>query len=576
MNATPEDEALESAAWSGFVQRLGEQLALAWPAMPQRLGERYDAFVALAVERALERGFTRPAAIGRYVNLWFVWGPAFHDKPGFEWARGILAAPSTREWNIAHQLVQRSMVELERLPGTQVEPRALAASDAGVIDAFGELGPRGRLRRPVPTPLPRAACDLEAVELKLAGDAGLQDYRLVDGDWQRAVLAPPPALRIDAAHPVPDCVAVLSSQSGQGPRARLQARVRAAAVCDGDLHPALGFLGPHGGWKWIGHETRALGWPVATRDQTLPRAGPGAVIAEATSPEPQRIEIDCCGLRDEGDVLGSLKVPLSAWPAEQWWIEIQRAAPAAQALLPGPRPWARATTRCRVERDGAPQDAAPLREQFEQGLDAAIGVALHRLGAAWEALPGLTAAGFDAALGLLGGRMAATWGWHYGPGGLDGPALMRFIAAFEMDACVADLRWSGRLELAGTASRIHLELAGKSPLRSTLRRESAEPALDAVMKTAVARWRLPFTFAIEALAAERGALLQLAGPPAGALVGEAGLRPCTSGRSGWEWFAGLRLEAASVPLRVVDPLLGESRFELPIFPPTTLVDWSLG
>jgi len=81
---------------------------------------------------------------------------------------------------------------------------------------------------------------------------------------------------------------------------------------------------------------------------------------------------------------------------------------------------------------------------------------------------------------------------------------------------------------------------------------------------------------VAALATPGGRLLQALGPATGALVGEAGLRPCTTGRSGWEWFAGLRLEPVAVTLGGHDPLLGWQQQALPLLPALSLVDWRLG
>jgi len=573
----PQDEdALEEAAWRDFVRRLGVHLAGQWPAMPERLGERYDAFIDLAVQQAALRGFQLAASVARYVNLWFVWGPAFHDKPGFEWAQGILAAPREREWLTVHQLVQRSLAELQRLPNSRIEPQAFVTADALVLDTFGPLGRQGAMRKPVPEPLPRKACDLEAADLRVLDDGWHQEYQLAAGDWQRAVVAMPAALRVDAARPCPPLVAVLSRQRGQGPQARLQVRVRSHAVCDGDVHPGLDFAGPHGRWSWAGHETRAVSWAVVTRDQPLPDAGPGTSIAEETTPEVHKLDIQTCGLRDEGEAFGAQRTKVTVWPAEQWWLEVQRAPPVQQAVLPGMRAWVRGATRCRVERDGAAQDSVPLKAQFEEGLDAAVAVGVQKLAAAWEQAPGLSAPRFDATLGLLAGKAACTWGWRFGAKGLDGPALMRLVAALEMDACKAELELGGELALAGTRTRVTLRAAGQAPLRQELRRETAEPAMAAALKPAVASWRFPFTLALEPLAGDAAALLQQAGPLTGALVGEAGLRPCTHGVSGWEWFVGLRIEPVAVPLQVADPLLGNVRVTQALLPALVLVDWSLG
>ncbi|MDP1532316.1 MAG: hypothetical protein Q8L92_01920, partial [Rubrivivax sp.] len=389
--ADPKDlQAQEAAAWRGFVQTLAAHLAAQWPAMPERLGERYDAFVDLAVQQAEKRGLGHAASVARFVNLWFVWGPAYHDKPGFEWAQGILAAPREREWLTVHQLVQRSLVELQRLPDTRIDAAALTAADARVLDTFGPLGRQGAMLEPVPIPLPRAACDLEAAELRLLDEGWHQEYRLIAGDeWQRQAVPLPVAVRIDASRPAPKLLGLLSHQQGQGPQARLQARLRAHAVCSGDLHPAVDFAGSHGLWLWAGHETRAISWAVATLEQPEPAAGPGTAIGEETSPDIHRLSFEVCGLRNEGEPLGSLQMPVWAWPAAQWWIEVQRKPAEAQTLLPGQRDWQRGASRCRVERDGTPQDSAPLRQQFEEGLDSAVAAGLRELAQAWQQVPGL-------------------------------------------------------------------------------------------------------------------------------------------------------------------------------------------
>jgi hypothetical protein len=581
MPMQPVDEkALEDAAWSSFVQRLGDHLAGQWPAMPERLGDRYGAFVDLAVQQAVQRGLTHAAAVARYVNLWFVWGPAFHDKPGFEWAQGLLAAPAAREWVTVHQLVRRSLLELQRLPGARIDPQALVDADARVQDTFGPLGRQGAmsplLRAREPEPLPRTACDLEAADVRVLDDGWHHEYRLQAGDWQRVPVPMPAPLRIDAARACPPLLAVLSQQRDHGPQARLQLRVRGHAACDGDLHPALLFTGPHGLWRWAGHETRAVSWPVATREQPLPAAGPGSSIGEETAPELHKLVIETCGLRDEGDPLGLQKTVVSAWPAAQWWLELQRAMPAQQALLPGARPWVRGATRCRVERDGRAQDSAALKSGFEDGLDAALAAALQQLAADWQQVPGLTAPRCDATVGLLTGRASATWGWRFGPQGLDGKPLMRVVAALEMDAARAELELAGELALGSTRTRLVLRVAGQAPLRQTLQREAAVPTLPAVLMPAVARWQWPFTLALEPLADDSAALLQATAPVTGALVGEAGLRPGTHGSSGWEWYVLLRLEAVSARLCVADPLLGQSQLQQPLLPARTLIDWSLG
>ena len=588
----PQDtDSLEAAAWRAFIQQLAQHLAGQWPAMQALLGERHSAFVELAVEQGGQRGLSDAACVARYVNLCFVWGPAFQDKTGFEWAAELLPASAGDQWLTVHQLVQRSLLELQRLAGARVTPAALAAADAGVIAAFGALGSQGAMlaaERLAPDEValrPQAACDLEAVELRLLDDAAdpPQEYRLQGdglqaGGWQRVPVNPPAPLRIGAGHPVPALVGLLSHQRGQGQPAKLQLRARAHAVCNGDVHPALAFTGPQQRWDWAGHETRAVSWPVATREQPLPTPGPGCVIAEETSPEPHKLELGVCGLRDEGLPLvaqGRLQTLVSAWPAAQWWLEIQRARPEPQSLLPGATAWTRAVTRCRVERDGTAQDGTPLQQQFEAGLDAAVADGLQQLAARWEQMPGLSGARFEAQLGLLVGQMACTWGWRLGAGGLSGRALMRLVARFEMEACLADLQFGGELALADSTTRVSLRVAGQAALRQQVQHEVAAPLAEALLP-AVARWSFPFELSLEPLANDAGSLLQQAGPVSGALSGSAGLRPCTHGVSGWEWFVNLRLDAVAVPLQRLDPLLGSVQWTQPLLPALLLVDWSMG
>jgi hypothetical protein len=579
-------EALEQAAWDEFVQRLSQQLAGLWPAMEALLGERYETFVKLAVEQAGKLNLRQAAAVARYVNLCFVWGPGFQDKAGFEWAQAILAKAAEQDWLSVHQLLQRSLLELQRLPTSKVEPPALTAADAALLSAFEGLGRQGAMLKKLDEPqvLPRAACDLEAIEIRQLEPSsdeagGLQEYRLDASGWQRAKLTAPPALRVDASRPLPALIAVLSPQAGQGRATKLQLRARSHAVCHGDVHPALSFSGPLARWDWAGHETRAVSWPVAAREQADAGPGPGCLIAEETSPELYKLALAVCGLRDEGEPLGPQQTLVYAWPAAQWWLEIQRARPEPgqlQALLPGARSWSRGLTRCRVERDGQGQDGAALQQQFEQGLDGAAADGLQQLAAAWAQTPGLQAPAFEASLGLLVGKTACTWGWRLGPDGLGGRALMRVLAQLEMDACVAELVLGGELTVADSSTRIRLRCAGQAPMRQQIRHEVATPGLSEALQAAVVSWRYGFELSLQPLANDAASMLQLAGPVSGALVGEAGLRPNTKGGSGWEWFVALRVEAVAAPLQWQDPLLGQSQQLLPLLPAMTLLDWSMG
>jgi hypothetical protein len=571
----PDTEAREAAAWAAFVQQLAEHLVAQWPAMQERLGDKQTAFVELAVQQGLKLGFTRAASVARFANLSFVWGPSFHERAGFEWAQGLLAAPRDREWATLHQLVRRSLLELERLPDARIQPEVLRAADERLMARFGKLGSFGALHPPEPLPLPLRACDLEAVELRLLEPAVTEHYQWQAGQWQRVPLPSPAPVRVDAANPMPRLVGVLAHAPGVKPQARVQLRTRSHAVCDGDVHPALNFGGTHGRWKWAGHETRAVSWPVSTLAQPGPAAGPGTAIAEETSPDIFKLDVQVCGLRDEGDALGAQNTLLWAWPAAQWFVDIERQAPASQPVVAGHAPASKPATRCRVECDGQGQDAQPLRRGFEQGLDVATAQALQQLLKTLTAVEGCSQVRLEGVLALLIGRAALTWGWCLGAGGLDGRAFMRLLGALEMQACQADLQAEAELALDGARARLVLRCVGSTELRLQLRRETPDPPLLPTLLPARLSLRLPFTAELTPLATDTGSLLQMGGPCTGALVGEVGLRPRTAGGSGWEWFAQLRLEPGQLQLALVDPVLGQRHFVHPLWPAMSLLDWSL-
>ncbi len=575
----PDTEAQEAAAWASFLQRLGAHLGAQWPLMQERLGERLPAFIELCAQQALQRGFVRAASVARIANLWFVWGPAFNERPGFEWAAALLAQPPEQEWLVVHQLVQRSLLELKQLQNlgqARIEPAALALADQRLVDTFGLLGRQGEMTPREPLPLPLKACDLEAAELRLLEPAVTEHYVYAAGNWTRAPISLPAPVRVDIGNPVPRLVAVLAHAPGAKPLAKVQLRSRSHTVCDGDVHPSFSFGGTHGRWRWLGHETRAVNWPVHTLAQPAAPAGPGSAIAEETSPDIFKLDLEVCGLRDDGAALGSLATQLWAWPAAQWLLTLERQAAEAQEVAAGREAAQRHATRVSVECDGQPREAALLRQRFEQGLDAATAQALQTLLATLGAVPGLAPPRLEGVLALLTGRAAFTWGWALGPAGMNARAFMRMLGALEMKAASADLHAESELSVGGGRARLRLHCMGSTPLALQLRREAAEPPLAPTLLPAKAAFKLPFTAEVTPLATDTGSLLQLAGPCSGALAGEAGIRPRLSGGSGWEWYATLRLEPAVLPLRLVDPVLGVQWFEHPLWDAKPLFDWSVG
>jgi hypothetical protein len=200
---------------------------------------------------------------------------------------------------------------------------------------------------------------------------------------------------------------------------------------------------------------------------------------------------------------------------------------------------------------------------------------MKRLRDAWQAVDGIASPRLEGLLALLLGRAAFTWGWHLGAAGMDGRALLRVIGELDMQAAQAELAFEGDLAEGDARSRIALRCTGRAALQHALRREAAEPPLLATLMPLRTSFRFPFEAELLPLATDSGALLQAAGPCTGALAGEAGLRPRTSGGSGWEWFAQLRLEPVTLPVELQDPLLGLQRRVLALLPAATLLDWKL-
>lgn len=180
-----------------------------------------------------------------------------------------------------------------------------------------------------------------------------------------------------------------------------------------------------------------------------------------------------------------------------------------------------------------------------------------------------------ATAGLLCGRAALTWGWREGPGGLAHQPLMRVVGDFDLGTEV-DVSMTGEVLLGVTRTRVRLLVQGKASGPGQIAREGVEPGLLPALLSNIVRWRFEFRLEFEPVAVEEGAMWSIVGPCTGAVVGEAGLRPRTSGGSGWQWYAQLDTEAVTVSLCIHDPLLGQTRQTVPLLPALQLVDWSLG
>src|SRR5512135_1038077 len=176
-----------------------------WPELESRLGSRREAFIAESARRAAEFGLAASApAAGRYFNLCCALGPGFEQRAENEWALAILADTRLEPWPRVHQLMLRARHELRRRGG---DLAALERTDAALLD---QLDAQQREADPDAAPLPRVACDIEAIELRLLDTAFRHEYRLQDGQWQRVPVGEPPApVRIGAQWPAPEVVAIL-------------------------------------------------------------------------------------------------------------------------------------------------------------------------------------------------------------------------------------------------------------------------------------------------------------------------------------------------------------------------------
>ena len=580
MNPTP--EAVPDGGTA--LPPLDRRLLAFWPALAERLGVRSAGFIEAARQQAARRGLDAdPAAAARYVNLCFAFGPAFEDKPENEWALAVLIDERLAPHARLHQLVVRGLRELRRRGGDE---QALTRADAALLDAL-DLG-RQSADAEAP-PLARTACDIEAVELRLADIGWRREYRRQDsGAWQLVPgPAAPPAVRIDAGRPAPEMIAVLTHAPGDGPAAWLQLRQIAHGGCPAERHPAVRWLGTHGLAQWRGAEARSVGWPVHALRQPTPATGLGVALFEETSPDIGLLEIPSCGVRDEGVPLGMLRTQVWAYPAHQWLYVLQREAapvreqrwPRADAVEPSAAPSATTTaltapTRCRIERDGTVVDAAGWLRGFDAGLPQALDGGLERLHAAWRQVAGEDAV-VRAAPGLLTGRAVLGWGWREAPGGLAARPLLRALAEIDL-ACAFELALEGEIAIGAARSRVRLTARGEERLVLKVLREAPQPGLAETLLPAVVKLRLPFVIEHDPLANAEAVVCSRLGPCTGAVVGEAGLRPRLSGGSGWQWYVRLAIEPVLVPAMLHDPLLGQTHRMLALLPALPLLDWSLG
>ena len=233
-------ELLEQLALRRHAAAIGTVLAETWPAMTSRLGGRWPAFVEAALQQGRRHGCVDPADLARYASLWCFWGPAFDDKPGFEWAREILADPRRPAQLRMHQLIHHTRDDVQRqapaTPGA-APVVTLAQFDTALAMVDTQMAAASLSKSVFPNPQPRAAvktCDVGRVDAMLAEIDQAQEYRLAGAVWQRAGVVPLESApwQWTRGPDAPVELALTSRALHAGPVARLNLKVEAPSVCN--------------------------------------------------------------------------------------------------------------------------------------------------------------------------------------------------------------------------------------------------------------------------------------------------------------------------------------------------------
>lgn len=550
-------------------------LAPYWPELYGKLGERAGDFIEAARRKARMHQLRRDESVARYINLCCAFGPNFENKPENEWALAVLANDRLDEWVRVHQLVVRSEAELRRRPGGGGAATQLALSDGVLIDAH-DL--RHSTTDSDAVALPRIACDLDAVDIRVMENEWRREYRPLDGTWQLApTLSIVTSVRMGPGQSAPAQICVLTHAPKVGPVARLQVRLLTHSVCDGDRHPLVSLAGAHGLTQWHGHSARAVSWDVHASPATRGPNGVGDVfLVEETFPDAALLRVASCGLRDEGVPTGPLQTYVWAYLADQWLFTLHR-VPGQELNWPNPARKvsdapSEATARCRIERDGVAVACGLWETGFQKDLSRQISAGFEMLFNSWEA--STKDSSMKVGVDLLVGKAALTWGWHEGQDGLVGKPVMRAVGDFDLNNSI-NLELCGEVEVGTTRTRLRLSVRGEAPMKQLFARERAVPALMDVLLQTKVQWKMEFKLEFDPLAVEDASLWKEAGPCTGSLSGEVGLRPRQSG-SGWQWYAQLSTEPVSVPLCIFDPLLGQTHQTLHLLPAVSLLNWSLG
>lgn len=539
-----------------------------WPETVARLADRRDAFLTRGLEQARQQGLQDVNSAARYLNLCFAFGPAFETRPENEWALALMVDERLGPAVKLHQLVVAGAEELARR-GTDAGP--LRDTDRRLLDALEQAGDG--------TPLPRQACDIEALEFRVLDTDWRREYRLEGGIWQHLPGPPaPPALRTDASQPATPRLCLLSQPATEGAQTRLQVRQAPHGRCGLAVpHPQMRWLGGHGLMAWQGHAAQTASWALGALPPPAAPPGWGTLLLQEVAPELTLLELNACGLRDRGVPMGSQHLQVWTWPAHQWLLTWQRDRLLEQAwprvASAPPIPPAAQGLRVRLARDGAPRAAPKWAEGLGPELDAALMAGADKLFNAWSGSAQSPRLSLRA--GLFNGHAAMTWGLREGARGLVDEPVMRVAGDLKLGLSL-QLVLTGEIEQAGARTQVTLRIALETELALQPLRENAEPPLAEALAPLQQAIRCPVTLEFAPIASDTGLLWSDFGPATGALVGSFGLRPRAQGGGAWQWFLQLALEPVVAQMAVQDPLLGRSSQHLALLGSLPLIDWSLG
>ena len=559
------------------LQRVSEALTEAFPEVPPRLGDRWPAFVEHGAVRAAVYGLSHLLCVARFLATWIACGAEFESRQ--TWAAAILTDHQRGEGAKIYQVCVRVIEHLRSSPhpgqGSATDfATVLQALDARLATAgtLASLLPRERIRL-------GAACDLDAVELRLVGSDWRQHYTAEGGAWRReAVSLTGTSVAVvheaaaEAAPAWPSQITLLSRPPGSdGGAAQLRVRIKADHQCDAGLHPWLQSLDPTAARSLRGATASDAILAVHARPPDDPLALPH--IGEEDSPQFAPLHVAACGLRASGMPIGELSTLLAAYDAGQHLLAWRREPMPSWQLPAEPAPPI-AAARCRRERDGQLADASAWVRGFHE-LDTQLQRGAEKLLVAWERESGVVDGKLAVDAGLLVGSAGITWGWAETPAGIAAAPYMRLEGLFDLVACRLALRFSGVLVRAGSRSRLELATDASTTLAGAWKRGPGDAALFQVAAAWQRQIEQRFELTVQPHADAGLAMLGRTGPVAGAIRGAIGLEQRPDG-PGLRWFVRLKVEPVLAQARIVDPLLGVQALPLPLLPAQTLVDWSLG